>query len=380
MSLLFRYVTYPRRGFRQNSLIWLVMLLSLLAYLYYTASVRLKEIEESRLLDELEDREGNLAESRGKTIEWAVKYDRDEYINQRFNKSCYLQNKPAYLLKTPVNAATLRERGCERRLPNAIIAGVRKCGTTPLMNFLNLHPHVVGPGPESHYFDAQYDKGIDWYRNQMPYAAPHQITIEKTPTYFIHPHDVPSKVRMDVSLNVKIIFVLCDPVRRLVSDYLEWTTKQPKFPLGMRHKYIAETFEKSVIEGDRFGTVNMFNEIVDVGVYVKHLIRWFDYFLPNQILLVDGDKFKIDPVPELKRVETFLELRPFFQMDHFYFDSAKNFYCSAFPDRYCLGSTKGRPHPPVDESVLKKLCEYYRAFDVTLSKLTDQTFSWIGKC
>ncbi|XP_070558757.1 heparan sulfate glucosamine 3-O-sulfotransferase 1-like [Ptychodera flava] len=380
MTLVFRYVAYPRRGFRQNSFISLILLLSLLAYLYYIASVRLKELDEHQAggLAELGE-DGSIHHAAFQT-DWKAKYDRDEYIYEKFNRSCYLPNSPAYLLKTVVKEAALRERSCERRLPNAIIAGVRKCGTSPLMNFLNLHPHVVGPGPEPHYFDAQYDKGIDWYRYQMPFSAPHQITIEKTPTYFIHPHDVPSKIRMDVSLNVKIIFILCDPVYRLVSDYLEWTIKQPKFSVGMRHKYIAETFEKSVIEGDRFGTVNMFNEIVDVGVYVKHLIRWFEYFPPNQILIIDGDLFKVDPISELQRVETFLELRPFFQSDHFYFDSTKNFFCLAFPNKHCLGSNKGRTHPDVDEGVQKKLCEYYRPFDATLSKMTEQSFSWVGKC
>ncbi|XP_002738678.1 heparan sulfate glucosamine 3-O-sulfotransferase 1-like [Saccoglossus kowalevskii] len=381
MSYVFRYVAYPRRGFRQNSLISLLVLLSLLGYLYYTASVRLKEIErQQRIMAMGATDDDEYDHESGRIVEWKAKYDRDEYVYQKFNRSCYMPNMPPYLLKTPVKESVLKQRGCERRLPSAIIAGVRKCGTTPLMNFLLLHPSIVGPGPEPHYFDAQYDKGIDWYRNQMPYSAPHQITIEKTPTYFIHPHDVPPKIRMDVSLNTKIILILCDPVHRLVSDYLEWTMKQPKFSLGMRHKFIAETFEKSVIEGDRFGTVNMFNEIVDLGVYVKHMIRWFEYFPPGQIMIIDGETFKLNPVQELQRLEDFLGIRPFFQTEHFYYDSTKNFFCMAFPEKRCLGSSKGRTHPDISERILKTLCEYYRPYDITLSKMTDMTFSWLGKC
>lgn len=50
------------------------------------------------------------------------------------------------------------------RLPQAIIIGVKKGGTRALLEFLRVHPKVRAPGPEVHFFDRHYDKGIDWYR------------------------------------------------------------------------------------------------------------------------------------------------------------------------------------------------------------------------
>ncbi|KAK7113511.1 hypothetical protein V1264_012785 [Littorina saxatilis] len=51
-----------------------------------------------------------------------------------------------------------------RRLPGAIIIGVKKAGTRALLEFLRIHPDVQAPGPEPHFFDRNYKRGLDWYR------------------------------------------------------------------------------------------------------------------------------------------------------------------------------------------------------------------------
>jgi hypothetical protein len=51
-----------------------------------------------------------------------------------------------------------------RRLPNAIIIGVKKCGTRALIEYLRLNPNIRAAGPEPHFFDRYYHLGLDWYR------------------------------------------------------------------------------------------------------------------------------------------------------------------------------------------------------------------------
>ncbi|XP_023241916.1 heparan sulfate glucosamine 3-O-sulfotransferase 4-like [Centruroides sculpturatus] len=51
-----------------------------------------------------------------------------------------------------------------RKLPQALIIGVKKCGTRALLEFLRLHPDVRAPGPEIHFFDRYYRRGMEWYR------------------------------------------------------------------------------------------------------------------------------------------------------------------------------------------------------------------------
>lgn len=54
--------------------------------------------------------------------------------------------------------------GAQKRLPQALIIGVKKCGTRALLEFLRLHPDIRATGPETHFFDRFYDKGLEWYR------------------------------------------------------------------------------------------------------------------------------------------------------------------------------------------------------------------------
>lgn len=51
-----------------------------------------------------------------------------------------------------------------QRLPQAIIIGVKKGGTRALLEFLRTHPDVRAPGPEIHFFDKNYHRGLGWYR------------------------------------------------------------------------------------------------------------------------------------------------------------------------------------------------------------------------
>ena len=51
-----------------------------------------------------------------------------------------------------------------RKLPRAIIMGVKKGGTRALLEFIRIHPDVRAPGPETHFFDRHYHRGLEWYR------------------------------------------------------------------------------------------------------------------------------------------------------------------------------------------------------------------------
>ncbi|KAF5901828.1 heparan sulfate glucosamine 3-O-sulfotransferase 3B1-like, partial [Clarias magur] len=50
-----------------------------------------------------------------------------------------------------------------KKLPQAIIIGVKKGGTRALLEFLRVHPDIRAVGAEPHFFDRNYDKGLEWY-------------------------------------------------------------------------------------------------------------------------------------------------------------------------------------------------------------------------
>lgn len=80
-----------------------------------------------------------------------------------------------------------------RHLPDVLIIGVKKSGTRALLEFIRLHPDVRAAGSEIHFFDRHYGRGLTWYRDHMPPTIEGQITMEKTPSYFIT-KEVPQRV------------------------------------------------------------------------------------------------------------------------------------------------------------------------------------------
>nr|XP_054595833.1 heparan sulfate (glucosamine) 3-O-sulfotransferase 3-like isoform X2 [Nothobranchius furzeri] len=115
-----------------------------------------------------------------------------------------------------------------RKLPQALIIGVKKGGTRALLEFLRLHPDIRALGSEPHFFDRHYARGLNWYRSMMPKALEGQIVMEKTPRYFVTV-DTPQRVH-SMSPDVKLIVVVRDPVTRAISDYTQIISKAPNIP------------------------------------------------------------------------------------------------------------------------------------------------------
>lgn len=90
----------------------------------------------------------------------------------------------------------------------ALIIGVRKCGTRALLEMLYLHPMVQKASGEIHFFDRDenYALGLEWYRSKMPLSFKGQITIEKSPSYFVTP-EVRNKYCFVVVCSINVIFV-----------------------------------------------------------------------------------------------------------------------------------------------------------------------------
>ena len=106
-----------------------------------------------------------------------------------------------------------------KRPPDVVIIGVKKGGTRALLEMLKLHPQVVSPVGEVHFYDKNYKRGTDWYLSRMPSATQQQLIVEKTPSYFVTPN-APLKMSA-VNPDTRIVLVVRDPVTRLVSDFVQ---------------------------------------------------------------------------------------------------------------------------------------------------------------
>ena len=118
----------------------------------------------------------------------------------------------------------------EKRMPDLIIIGMQKCGTTVLKYFLEAHPKLIATVGEVHFFekDENFEKGKEWYLSKMPNAPPDFLIIEKTPDYMAVP--ICAKRIFEMKPTMKLVVVTCDPVRRTFSNYLH--LKSVKRPLN----------------------------------------------------------------------------------------------------------------------------------------------------
>ncbi|XP_051514451.1 heparan sulfate glucosamine 3-O-sulfotransferase 1 [Myxocyprinus asiaticus] len=255
-----------------------------------------------------------------------------------------------------------------RQLPDIIIIGVRKGGTRALIEMLKLHSAVVTARNEVHFFDwdSHYLRGLDWYRSQMPYARPGQLTVEKTPAYFTF-SKAPKRI-LQMKPDVKLLLIVREPTERVLSDYMQVFHNRLE-----KHKQ-QQPLETLLL---RDGQLNLNYKALNRSLYHVHLQRWLSVFPIDRLHLVDGDALIRDPLPEMKKVEEFLQLEPQINASNFYFNKTKGFYCLRDHGRErCLHSSKGREHPQVAPEILQKLYEYFHEPNRKFFELVGRTFDW----
>lgn len=262
----------------------------------------------------------------------------------------------------------------QKRLPNAIIIGVRKGGTRALLEFLKIHPKIKACPTEVHFFDnrRKYQLGLDWYQEQMPKSLPGDITIEKTPAYFVT-DKVPERL-YQMSKTVKLIVIVRDPTERAISDYVQ---------VSFKKHGLLPSFEKFITEDKEEKVLKTSISTVQIGVYVEHLRKWLEYFPISQLHFVSGEELAFNPAAELKAVEKFLNIEPFVKEEHFYINQTKRFPCftrnvesKKRKNSGCLSESKGRPHPTIRDDIRKLLQDYYRPYNKEFYKEVGRDFHW----
>ncbi|KAK2883756.1 hypothetical protein QQF64_016517 [Cirrhinus molitorella] len=285
-----------------------------------------------------------------------------------------LQHKQALRLKLHRRNSTreqLQMHHLIKQLPRAIIIGVRKGGTRALLEMLSLHPDVVTASQEVHFFDndLSYACGVDWYLKNMPFSFPNQITIEKSPAYFIT-EEVPERI-FKMNSSIKLLLIVREPTTRAVSDYTQVLK-------GKEHKNKTyDKFEELVIDTNTC-EVNTKYKAVQTSIYTKYLEHWLKFFPIEQFHIVDGDRLITDPLPELKMVEQFLNLPSQISQYNLYFNATRGFFCLRFNFMFnkCLVGSKGRIHPNVNPSIKAKLERFFHPFNQKFYQITGRTFNW----
>lgn len=199
--------------------------------------------------------------------------------------------------------------------PDFLIIGTQRGGTTSLFSLLSDHPEIFMPEEkEVHYFDLNYDKGIDWYVAKFP-AHPRDskvISGEASPYYLFHPH-VPARVAKDLP-EVKLIALLRDPVDRAYSNYM-LERKRNAEPLDTFSQAVAmenlrtqADEEQMKLDPNFIGNDFQRYSYMKRGLYGQQVQRWFTYFPKDRFLLLKSEEFYADPKKILTRIYDFLDI------------------------------------------------------------------------
>lgn len=255
---------------------------------------------------------------------------------------------------------------CVKKLPQAIIAGIQKCGTTALLKFLSAHPQIVAclDPVETMYFSAHYNKPLSWYKNLMPCSYSNQITMEKSPPYFYRGFCADRIYKMEPK--TKIIFIVKDPVVRTESMYAM-----------IKRQLHGQTFSQAVTSGN-LTKINTKTSLIDFSNYPKYIGAWLNKFDRRQILFVDGHNMEVNPSEELNIVERFLGVGTYFTPEKFMFNETKGKYC-LFTDEVgirCLAAKKGRQHPEYGSDVRKLLEDYFKPLNEKFFSMIKRRFDW----
>lgn len=208
-------------------------------------------------------------------------------------------------------------RAPRRRLPDFLLIGIQKAGTTSLFNYLAQHPAIESPlRKEVHYFDVRYERGERWYRAHFPPESTigRTLTGEASPAYLFYP-GVEHRVAALVP-EAKFIVLLRDPVRRAYSHYQQSCRKgfeRLSFADAMaaEAKRLAEPGEP-LLRDRVSGTVALRKQSYLIrGHYADQLRKWFAVFPRERFLILKSEAMFADPQATCDRVFEFLGLPPY---------------------------------------------------------------------
>ncbi len=211
-----------------------------------------------------------------------------------------------------------------RSLPDFIIIGAMKSGTTSLYAYLRDHPQLLpSRWKEVQFFNGgmnpnidNFEKGQAWYRAHFPLRRnlrPHSKTYEASPLYLFNPL-VPRRI-FDLIPEVKMIAVLRNPTERAISHYFyEKRMGRESLPIKEALQEEEERL-KSVIKNKDYKNSNYINySYKSRGLYKKQLEKFLNYFPWRQILVLSSEELFNEPEKTLRRVFDFVGVNTSFKV------------------------------------------------------------------
>jgi hypothetical protein len=268
----------------------------------------------------------------------------------------------------------------DSKLPDFLIIGAQKAGTTSLASYLTAHPQVVAPKrKEIHFFDLNFHldsdldstKDVDWYRSHFPIGRRARLKAllrgkrllsgDATPYYLLHP--LAALRAFMVVPAARIIIMLRDPVDRAYSHY-HHEIRLGEESLSFEEAIAAEDSriageEERILDDPLYASFSYQHfTYLKRGLYAGQIRDWLRYYPADQVLIVSSEQLFENPFAEYQRVLKFLRL-PTWELPS---------YRAEFSGKY----------PPLDESTRDRLCEYFAPHNRELHDYLNSKWPGVG--
>lgn len=265
-----------------------------------------------------------------------------------------------------------------RGLPDFLVIGAQRCGTSSLYKYLERHPQVYASiRKETEYLSTAYSNGELWYRSHFPFNLRMSMgarlrgtkskAFEATPDYMLDPR-APERAS-DLLPEVRLIALVRNPVDRAYSHYLHnrrLNQEQLSFEDALDAE--PERIEGEVarlLEDPSYQARSLRRySYVTRGRYAEQIERWHARFSPDSLLIVHSEALFSSPANGFARVLEFLGLEPW-QPRRF-----ENFSYRHFA---------GKPSPSAKPETRQRLSIVFKTPNACLYELIKADLGWEGE-
>jgi len=259
-----------------------------------------------------------------------------------------------------------------KSVPDFLVIGTQKAGTTSLYNYLIQHPQVIKnkSWKEVRYYDVpeHYDQGWVWYLGNFPskWEKGSRLTLDNSPSYLYFPY-IPELIKRDLG-DIKMIAILREPVSRAYSAwkmYHSFGTNPDVAPVNQKiadRRSFSEAVQQELTHQLPAGSYSY--DYVARGRYVDQLERYFSTFGRDQLLVLESKYFQKNIAESLHQVCDFIGIDPF----------SDELLSKLSEEKYNVGLRKETSVET--QQTLDQLKEYYRPFNEKLYELLEKAYEW----
>lgn len=259
-----------------------------------------------------------------------------------------------------------------RALPDFIVIGGQRCGTTSLFKNLAEHPQVLRPGIEKglDYYSLYPDRGLDWYRGNFPITSLARLrtvrhgkpaVFEACTYYLFHPFAI-ERIARDLP-HVKLVAMLRDPVERAFSAYKHELARgfetEPDFlrALALEESRLEGEVERMAADPAYESHAHRHHAYRARGQYAEQLQRVFTHFSREQVFVCDSESYFAQPAQQYQALTRFLGLEDY------------------LPGRF--DQFNARPSTPMPSAAREQLERHYAPHDEALTELLGRRPGWL---